>query len=154
MWKYLIALSLSLALCAPLSAQVLPSQSAQEGTPTYTDSSTPAESSWNELEDLLTMLMAESASLNEHSKQLETKLTEAQTAFSLLSSKLAESQTQASELKNLLLLSETSLETSRQSLSSSRKAADSLAASRNLWRAATIIVGAAGVGGIIYMAFR
>lgn len=154
MWKSIFALSLSLALCLPLSAQVLPSQSAQAGTPTYADSSTPAESTWSELEDLLTMLMAESASLSEHSKQLEMKLTEAQTAYSLLSTKLAESQTQASELKNLLLLSETSLEISRQSLSSSRKAADSLTASRNLWRAATIIVGAAGVGGIIYMAFR
>lgn len=154
MWKYLSVLSLSLALCLPLSAQGSPSQSAQEGTPTCADSSTPAESTWSELEDLLTMLMAESANLNEHSKLLETKLIEAQTAYSLLSTKLAESQTQASELKNLLLLSEQSLEISRQSLSSSRKAADSLAASRNLWRAATFIVGAAGVGGIFYMAFR
>ena len=154
MWKSALALWLSLALCAPLSAQELPPQSAPEGAPTYADSSTPAESTWSELEDLLTMLMAESANLNEHSKQLETKLTEAQTAFSLLSSRLAESQTQASELKNSLLLSEASLEISRKSLSSSRKAADSLTASRNLWRAATFIVGAAGVGGIIYMAFR
>ena len=154
MWKSALALWLSLALCAPLSAQELPSRSAQEGAPTSENNYPESPDSWTELENLLTMLMAESASLNEHSKQLEMKLTEAQTAYSLLSSKLAESQTQASELKNLLLLSETSLEISRQSLSSSRKAADSLTASRNLWRAATFIVGAAGVGGILYMAFR
>lgn len=154
MWKYLCVLSLSLALCAPLSAQVLPSQSAQEGAPTYADSSTPAESNWDELENLLTMLQSESASLSEHSQALEKKLQEAQTAYQALSMKLAESQTQALELKNLLLLSETSLEISRQSLSSSESAVKRLNTSRNLWRAATFIVGAAGVGGIIYMAFR
>lgn len=154
MWKYLSVLSLSLALCLPLSAQGLPSQSAQEGTPTYESNYPESPDSWTELENLLTILQAESASLNEHSKLLETKLIEAQTAYQALSLKLDELRTQASELKNSLLLSETSLEISRQSLSQSRKVADSLTASRNVWRAATFIVGALGIGGTVWALTR
>jgi len=145
MWTKRLPIFLAL-LCF---ASCLSPSFAQE-TQVYAATSDSSKVNWQTLDQLLQQLDSEATTLADNSKALEVKLAQALINLKNLQGWLEASVTAQNELKSSLALSEASLKASAQSLKEVQAQTAALNRSRNAWKLACIVVGAAGIGGTVY----